>query len=222
MSFNKISAYKMSFLGGIVMLLSSLTLLSTIASACPLDFSCNDGSWSFNAAIGSSQSKIVTVSGLPGTVVSLATGSNVFTVDQSQVTLDDHGGATFTITFRPGANATGTMTTVLSVTCSMCKESATLEGTVAQSRVTNSLPSNVSFTVTPNPATDNVNVITSGARAAEIGIYDLLGKLVTSEKTTNWKLNATSIAPGSYIVRIAGESVTGEAFVTSRKIIISR
>lgn len=218
------NTYSKSFLSGIFILLCSLFILNSTATACPLDFSSNDGSWSFNTAMGSSQSKTVTVQGLPGTVVYISIASDAFTVDRSPITITDgHPWPTFTITFHPGENTTGTVKAVLTVSCSMCTRTASIEGTVPVSGVANSgVPSDVSFTVTPNPATDNVNILTSGARTAEIGIYDLLGKEIASRKTTNWKWNAASIAPGSYFVRIAGESNTGEPFLISRKIIISR
>jgi hypothetical protein len=64
--------------------------------------------------------------------------------------------------------------------------------------------------------------MSSGVRTAEIGIYDLLGKEIASSKTTTWTWDASSIATGSYFVRITGESDSGEQFVIWRRIIIAR
>jgi hypothetical protein len=154
-----------------------------------------------------------------GITVNITAGSDVFTLDHSQVNFGSADSANFTITFTPGANATGTFKGTLTCPCGKTYE---LVGTVAASGVANSLPSNVSFTITPNPATDYVNIMSSGVRTAEIGIYDLLGKEIASSKTTTWKWDASSMATGSYIVRVTGESIGGEPFVLSRRIIISR
>jgi hypothetical protein len=149
--------------------------------------------------------------------------SNAFTADQSQITIPNGSySATFTITFHPDEETTGTMEGLLTVSCTQCTKTANLEGMVPTSGIANSLPNNVSIIVSPNPATDNVNILTNGARTAEIGIYDLLGKEFASQKTTNWNWNTTSVPPGYYFVRIAGKSNLGEAFVTSKRIIISR
>ena len=206
-----------------LMLLCSTCIVSRRATACLTGVA---GPTSFTAAPGGSQTLTWTaysgVGPLPMTVT-ITAGSNVFTLSQMPVMFPSLSGsvdsATFTVTFTPGANDTGTIKGTLTCPCGRTCE---LVGTVAASGVANSLPSNVSFTITPNPATDNVNIISSGVRTAEIGIYDLLGKEIASSNTTIWKWDASSITTGSYFVRIVGESNTGEQFAIWRRIIIAR
>ena len=202
-----------------LMMLSSTCLLSRNARACVGGVY---GQTSFTASPGGSQTLTWTAysgGGINSTMtVSITAGSDVFTVSQMPVSISGDS-ATFTITFNPGANATGIFKGTLKCPCG---EPYELVGTVAESGVANTAPSNVSFTITPNPATDYVNIISNGARSAEIGIYDLLGKEVTSSKTMNWELDASSFAPGAYIARITGESLSGDPFVISRRIIIER
>ncbi len=206
-----------------LMLLCSVFTFSRIAAACPIGIG---GSSSFTAIPGGSQSQTWSVSDDEGwgggtLTATISSGSGIFTVDQSQITYPTNGSATFTITFNPRANDTGTFKGTLT-TNGACSKTFNLVGTVEASGVANSLPSNVTFTITPNPATDNINIISIGVRTAEIGIYDLLGKEIASSKTTTWKWNSSSIATGSYIVRIVGESFSGDQFVISRRIIIAR
>jgi len=219
--------YRTSFLSvaAFLMLLCAMFTVSRTATACPFGIG---GPTSFTAAPGGSQSLTWTAysdGAVPGMNVNITAGSDVFTLSQMPVNFSSFGvgsgtdSATFTVTFTPGANATGTFRG--SITCG-CKGTYELVGTVAASGVTNSLPSNVSFTITPNPATDNINLLSSGVRTAEIGIYDLLGNEIASSKTTNWKWDASSMAAGSYIVRMVGESFSGDPFVISRRIIIAR
>jgi hypothetical protein len=186
------------------------------------------GPTSFTAEPGGSQSQTWTVTDGWGAdlfaTVNISSGYDVFSLDRSQIIFpgDDNAGDTaqFTITFTPGVNSTGVFTGTL--TCGCGEINITLVGTVGAAGVANSLPSNVSFTISPNPATDNVNIISSGVLTAEIGIYDLLGKEIASSKTANWTWDASSIATGSYFIRITGESDSGEQFVIWRRIIIAR
>ena len=217
------NTYKKSFLSGIFMLLLSLSFLNSTATACPLSYRSNDGSWSFKATKGSSQTKMVTIDFAGDVTVSVESGA--FTVDRTIIPgpTDGSGISTFTITFTPSEGTAGTLKGSLTVSCGSCSETVNLEGTVATSGVENSgVPSDVSFTTSPNPATDHVDIVTSGVRTAEIGIYDLLGKEIATEKATNWKWNVTNIVPGCYIIRVAGESNAGEAILRSTRIIISR
>jgi len=218
-------AYRTSFLSvaAFLMLLCSMSIFSRTATACPLMYS---GGTSFTAVPGGSQSQTWTITdgtggGTPFATVNITAGSDVFTLDHSQVIFPQGSAtATFTITFTPVANSTGTFTGTLY--CVDCNRTFDLVGTVSASGVANSLPSNVSFTITPNPATDDINIMSSGVRTAEIGIYDPLGKEIASSKTTTWNWDASSIATGSYIVRIVGESFSGDQFIISRRIIIAR
>jgi hypothetical protein len=217
-------AYGTSLLsvGAFLMLLCSISVFSRTTAACPVTWT---GSSSFTASPGSTQIQNWSVTddnaGGGEITLSITTGSDVFTVDQSQVTLSLNGTATFTITFNPGANSTGTFTGTLT-TMGECGKTFNLVGTVAAAGVSNALPSNVSFTISSNPATDNVTIMSSGVLTAEIGIYNLLGNEIASSKMTTWQWDASSIPTGSYFVRIAGESNNGEQFVIWRRIIIAR
>ena len=219
--------YRTSFLrvAAFFMLLCLVFTFSRTATACPLGFS---GPTSFTAVLGSSQSQTWTaideLGADIGTTANITAGSDVFSIDRSQLMFpgDDNAGdtANFTVTFTPGVNATGTFTGTL--TCG-CGNTYKLVGTVAGSAgVANALPSNVSFMISPNPATDNVTIMSSGVLTAEIGIYNLLGNEIASSNTTTWQWDASSIPTGSYFVRIAGESNSGEQFVIWRRIIIAR
>ena len=212
--------YRTSFLSvaAFLMLLCSVSIFSRTARACPDGVS---GPTSFTAAPGGSQTLTWTAYSIIGggsiMSVEITAGSDVFTLSQMPFSYTDSG--TFTVTFTPGANATGTFRG--SIICG-CKGTHELVGTVAAAGVPNALPINVSFTISPNPATDNISIMSSGVRTAEIGIYDLLGKEIASSKTTTWKWDASGVATGSYIVRIVGESDSGEEFVVWRRIIIAR
>ncbi len=213
------NTYRTSFLSVSVflMLLCLTCIVSRNAIACPDGIS---GPTSFTAAPGGSHSQTWTAYSFAGTDlmwVKITAGSDVFTLSQMPLSYDDS--TTFTVTFTPGANASGTYSG--SITCG-CGHTYELVGTVAAAGVANALPSNVSFTISPNPATDNINIISSGVRTAEIGIYDLLGKEVASSNTTTWTWDASSIATGTYFVRIVGESDSGEQFAIWRRIIIAR
>ncbi len=205
--------------GAFLMLLCSMSIFSRTATACPDGVG---GPTSFTAAPGGSQTLTWTAYSAGGgdiITVTITAGSDVFTVSQMPISNFSGDTANFTITFTPGANATGTFKGTVACPCGKTYE---LVGTVAASGVANSLPSNVSFTITPNPATDNVNILSSGVLTAEIGIYNLLGKEIASSNTTTWNWDASSIATGSYFVRIVGESNSGEQFVIWRRIIIAR
>ena len=214
--------YRLSFLSvaAFFMLLCSICIVSRSATAC---LTGAGGPTSFTAAPGGSQTLTWTASAASGSggpiTINVTAGSDVFTVSQMPVIVPSGGSATFTVTFTPGANATGTFKATLACPCSKTYE---LVGTVAASGVANSLPSNVSFTITPNPATDYVNILSSGVRTAEIGIYDLLGKKVASSKTTAWQWETSGIPAGSYMVRIVGESYRGEQFAILRRVIVAR
>ncbi|MFI5264778.1 MAG: hypothetical protein ACHQM6_09710 [Candidatus Kapaibacterium sp.] len=165
-----------------LMVLCSTCIVSREATACPVDFG---GPTTFNASPGESQTQTWTVSGLfGGTSFTITAGSDVFTVSPVTTTSGDSG--TFKITFRPGANASGVFNGML--TCP-CNKTIALVGAVTSSGVANSLPGNVSVTLTPNPATDNITIVSSGVRTAEIGIYDLLGEKIASLNTTNVKFD---------------------------------
>ncbi|MDP4220748.1 MAG: choice-of-anchor D domain-containing protein, partial [Bacteroidota bacterium] len=98
-----------------------------------------------------------------------------------------------------------------------------LQGVQLAAGVPNALPSGVAINVSPNPASSYVNVDMTGVRTADVQVIDLLGNVVTTAKASaSWKWNASNFVSGSYIVRIAGQASTGEQFVTSKRIVVSK
>ncbi|MFI5263727.1 MAG: T9SS type A sorting domain-containing protein, partial [Candidatus Kapaibacterium sp.] len=98
-----------------------------------------------------------------------------------------------------------------------------LQGVQVAAKVPNALPSGVAINVSPNPASTYLTVNMAGIRSADIQVIDLLGNIVSSAKSsTIWKWNASSADAGSYIVRISGESTSGEQFVASKRVIVSK
>jgi hypothetical protein len=90
-------------------------------------------------------------------------------------------------------------------------------------KVSGNLPANVEINVSPNPASSFVTLSMNGVRSADVEVYDMLGKQVTSAKASSlWKWDASSITAGSYIVRISGESMNGENFVTSKRVVVTK
>lgn len=89
--------------------------------------------------------------------------------------------------------------------------------------VTNVLPAGVAISVSPNPASNYLTVDMAGIRSADVQVIDLLGKTVAATKSnTTWRWNASNFTAGSYIVRVAGESMNGEQFVASKRVIVSK
>ena len=70
--------------------------------------------------------------------------------------------------------------------------------------------------VFPNPASDNVNVVTPLQGDAQINVYDAVGRVVISERNylsnTNFELNVNDLAKGTYILQIT----TDERVATTR------
>ena len=98
-----------------------------------------------------------------------------------------------------------------------------MQGLNLAASVPNALPMGVAINVSPNPASSYVKVDMAGINAANIQVIDLLGNIISTAKAnTSWKWDATNFVSGSYIVRIAGTSTTGEQFVASKRIIVSK
>ena len=77
--------------------------------------------------------------------------------------------------------------------------------------------------MSPNPAKNYLKLEMAGVKTADIQMVDLLGKTIAMVKTnTTWKWDAANIINGSYIIRIAGQSLSGEQFVSSKRIIVSK
>jgi hypothetical protein len=103
-------------------------------------------------------------------------------------------------------------------------QSFDLQGVLTpSSSVSNILPADVAISVSPNPASSYLTVDIAGVRSANIEVIDMLGEVImTSTANRVWKWNVSNISQGSYIVRVAGESINGEKFVTSKRIIVTR
>jgi len=58
------------------------------------------------------------------------------------------------------------------------------------------------FKMYPNPAKNVLNISTNSAEAKQVDIYNVLGKIVLSEKTSNNTLNIASLNSGIYMVKV--------------------
>lgn len=90
------------------------------------------------------------------------------------------------------------------------------------------LPAGVAIFVSPNPAHSDVKVDFAGTTHANIEVMDILGNTIARGETSgDWSWNGkttsgTSAANGAYIIRIAGTSITGEQFVSSKRVILQK
>ena len=65
------------------------------------------------------------------------------------------------------------------------------------------------FTVTPNPATDNINVYSDSKTDLTIAVYDVMGKKLATKVTNNGNVqfNISGFAKGVYIVAAESNGV---------------
>jgi P pilus assembly chaperone PapD len=88
------------------------------------------------------------------------------------------------------------------------------------------LPKGVAVFVSPNPAYSDLKVDFAGVAKANIEVIDMLGNTIARGTTSgDWTWNGkttggTPAANGAYILRIAGESISGEQFVTSKRFVL--
>jgi hypothetical protein len=106
----------------------------------------------------------------------------------------------------------------------LLSQSFELQGVLTPSSgVSNMMPTDVAISISPNPVSNYLTVDMAGVRFADIQIINMLGEVITtSAANTTWKWNASNISQGSYIVRVAGESITGEKFVASKRIVVTK
>jgi hypothetical protein len=132
------------------------------------------------------------------------------------------------LSFSPKDYFPGATTTTLEIRDGMahCSQFYTLVGTVnkpTDADVINPGAVPASFLLSPNPATHYVEATLSGLRSATITVFDMLGRtMATATANSSWRWDASSTAPGSYIIRVEGEASDGRAFVSSRKVVIDR
>lgn len=90
------------------------------------------------------------------------------------------------------------------------------------------LPAGVAVFVSPNPAQSDVKVDFAGTTHANIEVMDMLGNTVArGETSSDWTWNGKTVsgtiaANGAYIIRIVGTSISGEQFVTSKRVILQK
>jgi len=90
------------------------------------------------------------------------------------------------------------------------------------------LPAGVAIFVSPNPAHSDVKVDFAGTTHANIEVMDMLGNTVANGQTSgDWTWNGktasgVSAANGAYIIRIVGTSISGEQFLTSKRVILQK
>ncbi|SFB00798.1 Por secretion system C-terminal sorting domain-containing protein [Flavobacterium swingsii] len=67
----------------------------------------------------------------------------------------------------------------------------------------------------PNPAKNVLNIASDSFEAKTVAIYNVLGKVVLSEKVTNAPVNVANLAKGVYVVKVTEEGKTA-----TRKLVI--
>jgi hypothetical protein len=88
------------------------------------------------------------------------------------------------------------------------------------------LPKGVAVFVSPNPAYSDLKVDFAGVAKANIEVIDMLGNTIARGTTSgDWTWNGKTVSGtpasnGAYILRIAGESINGEQFVTSKRFVL--
>lgn len=101
-------------------------------------------------------------------------------------------------------------------------------GDFAALSVKSVLPAGVAIFVSPNPAQSDVKVDFAGTTHANIEVMDMLGNTVARGETSgDWTWNGKTVggtvaANGAYIIRIVGTSISGEQFVTSKRVILQK
>ncbi len=141
-----------------------------------------------------------------------------------------HPGDQFAVTVAFSANDNNVHTAKLKVTAShtITDVEYDMQGihTGSISGVKEGLPASVSISMVPNPMSTSMAVTIGGVRSAMVEIYDLLGnELVSSSINSNWNwngmANGAKVAAGTYIVRFSGVTTGGEAFVASRRVVVT-
>lgn len=97
-------------------------------------------------------------------------------------------------------------------------------GDFAALSVKSVLPAGVAIFVSPNPAQSDVKVDFAGTTHANIEVMDMLGNTIARGETSgDWTWNGKTVAAnGAYIIRIVGTSISGEQFVTSKRVILQK
>jgi hypothetical protein len=67
----------------------------------------------------------------------------------------------------------------------------------------------------PNPVKNLLNITSDSFEAKTVAIYNVLGKVVLSEKVTNAPVNVANLAKGVYVVKVTEEGKTA-----TRKLVI--
>jgi hypothetical protein len=70
-----------------------------------------------------------------------------------------------------------------------------------------SLPNSLTISAYPNPFNSATTITLTGAEQAEISIYDITGRLITTLHTVSGQAlwNASAYSSGIYFARLAGE-----------------
>lgn len=71
------------------------------------------------------------------------------------------------------------------------------------------------LSIYPNPAKNILNITSDSSEAKSVAIYNVLGKVVLSEKVTNAPINIANLASGVYVIKVSEGDKTA-----SRKLVI--
>ncbi len=79
----------------------------------------------------------------------------------------------------------------------------------------------VNITVSPNPSSGDVHIITTGVESPSIEIFDVLGNRVNEIQNSN-EYHWSATTNGSYFARISGYTDNGKPFVETKKVVVRK
>tara|TARA_B100000795_G_scaffold191933_1_gene146440 strand:+ start:1090 stop:1674 length:585 start_codon:yes stop_codon:yes gene_type:complete len=131
-----------------------------------------------------------------------------------QLTGPENGFGTDAIRYGAGYVYSHTFTTVGVNTYECSPHPDSMNGTITVTSSTAGISENktLSFSMYPNPASDELNIqLPSGSDKAAVGIFDYTGRLVKSKTITlnNSRIDINNLSNGIYMIRVSSNAKIG-------------
>ena len=148
----------------------------------------------------------------------------VSTNPTAPATLQASGSMEVDIEFDAGANGFYTDDLIIVTDHALTSQTFRMQAirTNGTSGVNEIAAANPQFVISPNPAHNEVTIHSQNINVRTIGIYDVLGNLISDVKNASeWKWNIPSlVTDGTYFVRMEGTLPGGKGYVTTQKVLI--